>query len=214
MFSNRIQLIASFIDENDKVLDVGTDHALLPIYLIKKRITSIADGSDISENVLNSAKKNILKFGYENKVNLFLSDGLKNIDIKKYNTLVIAGMGYITIEGILNPEKLGTIDKLIIQSNNHVEDLRRYLNHIGYKIIKEEHLKDKGISYSIVIACKGSQKLSEEEYLCGIYNSSSKWFYKENAENINKIFKQISNDTQKASVLNRKLDIYNDYLSR
>ena len=54
MTSKRIKFIASLVDTKDKVLDVGTDHALLPIYLIKNNITEVADGSDISKIVLET----------------------------------------------------------------------------------------------------------------------------------------------------------------
>lgn len=214
MFSNRIKLIASFIDEIDKVLDVGTDHALLPIYLIKNGLTKCADGSDISKNVLDCAKQNVKKFELQDKINLYLSDGLNNIDIKNYNTLVIAGMGYMTIEGILKSNDISSINKLIIQSNNHVEDLRRFLNRNGYSIKNEENIKDKNISYTIIVAYKGIQELTEEEYICGLYNPNSKWFYKENVENITKILKQINKDADKSSVLKEKLYIYNKYISK
>ena len=62
MISKRINLIASFLSKNDKVLDVGTDHALLPIYLIKNNLVSRADGSDISDKVLLHARSNVEKY--------------------------------------------------------------------------------------------------------------------------------------------------------
>lgn len=214
MFSNRIKLIASYIDENDKVLDVGTDHALLPIYLVKNNITNLADGSDISEKVLDSAKRNVEEFGYKDIISLFLSDGLKNICVEKYNTLVVAGMGYSTIKNILQSNKIDTINKLILQSNNHVEDLRRFLNQINYKIISEDCLKDKFINYTLIVAEKGHQELSEEEYICGIYNSKNKWFYQESLEKIKNIKDAIKNNDSKIEELNYKLSIYKDYVSR
>ena len=214
MFSNRIKLIASYIDENDKVLDVGTDHALLPIYLVKNNITNLADGSDISEKVLDSAKRNVKELGYENIINLFISDGLKNISVEKYNTLVVAGMGYSTIKNILQSNKLDTINKLILQSNNHVEDLRRFLNQINYKIISEDCLKDKSINYTLILAEKGHQELSEEEYICGIYNSKNKWFYQESLEKLKSIKDSIKNNDLKVNELNHRLNVLNEYISK
>ena len=57
--SKRLELIASFIPDNSKVIDIGCDHGLLDIYLYqnKKNISIIA--SDINEQALNNAKKNI-----------------------------------------------------------------------------------------------------------------------------------------------------------
>nr|MCR5787975.1 class I SAM-dependent methyltransferase [Bacilli bacterium] len=74
MVSKRIKLIASLLDKDDKVLDVGTDHALLPIYLVKNKLVAKVDASDISSVVLSNAKKNVTKFKYENDINLYLSD--------------------------------------------------------------------------------------------------------------------------------------------
>ena len=57
---NRIESIYSFIDKNDKVVDVGCDQAKLGIMLAKSNIKSIA--SDISINVILRAKEDINKF--------------------------------------------------------------------------------------------------------------------------------------------------------
>ena len=42
MVSKRLKFISSLINKDDKILDIGTDHALLPIYLVKNNITDIA----------------------------------------------------------------------------------------------------------------------------------------------------------------------------
>ena len=52
MVSKRIRFISSLININDKVLDIGTDHAFLPIYLIKNNITTLDDKSDPSAIVV------------------------------------------------------------------------------------------------------------------------------------------------------------------
>ena len=54
---NRIEAIYSYIDEKDKVVDVGCDQAKLSIMLSKRNQSSI--GVDISEKAINKAKKNI-----------------------------------------------------------------------------------------------------------------------------------------------------------
>ena len=106
MISKRIKYISSFIDKDDKVLDIGTDHALLPIYLYENNITNLVDGSDISDKVLENAKQNISNHKLDNKICLYLSDGTKNIDVAKYNTFVITGMGFYTIKNILDNSNL------------------------------------------------------------------------------------------------------------
>ncbi len=213
MVSNRIKTIASLVDAKDSILDIGTDHALLPIFLIKNNIVSIADGSDISNKVLSNAKENVFKYNLEDKINLYLSDGVKQIDISKYNTLIITGMGFSTIKNIIDNADLKHIDKLIIQSNNNLDELRKYLNEISFSIVDETCLKDKDINYDIIVSHKGKQSLSEQEYMCGIYKSDNKWYYQENLENILSIIEKVT-DKPKKDNLKKILSYYKEYISR
>jgi tRNA (adenine22-N1)-methyltransferase len=215
MFSKRIKLIASLITKKDKILDVGTDHALLPIYLIKNNICSIADGSDISENVLEHANKNINRFNLKEKINLFKSNGLKEVEINNYNTLIICGMGYTTIKDILLSNDISNINKLIIQTNNDYELMRKFINSISYKIDKEICIKDKNINYIIFVITKGIQELSKEEYICGIYDKNNTWYYKENMEKLNDIIKNIPlSNKEKINELNNIINIYSNYITK
>ena len=215
MISKRIKTIASLLDSDDTILDVGTDHALLPIYLIKNNIVNIADGSDISENVLINAKENVSKNNLNRRINLFLSDGVKAVDISKYNVLVIAGMGFNTIKNILDNANLKNIQKLIIQTNNDYAEFRKYIIEKDFKIESEICLKDKKINYIIFKLSKGSQELSNEEINCGIYCENNKWFYKENINSLRRILKNIpSNNEDKINQINYLISVYDSYISK
>ena len=61
----RIETLASLVDKDAYVLDIGTDHAYLPIYLNKNDITKSLVGSDISKNALEYANTNLVKYGLE-----------------------------------------------------------------------------------------------------------------------------------------------------
>lgn len=211
MVSKRIKFIASLINKDDKVLDIGTDHALLPIYLVKNNITDVADGSDISDTVLDNARRNIHKYNFEQRINLYCSDGIKNVDISKYNTFIIAGMGYFTIKGILESANLNNIDKMIIQANNNHEDLRKFINSIGYKIVQDRYIFDKNKSYLILMVEKGKQKLSEKEYVCGIYDENNIWYYKHITDKYKKLIKTIPDNDKRE--INRVINYFNEYLS-
>ena len=211
MVSKRIKFIASLIDVKDKVLDVGTDHALLPIYLIENNITCVADGSDISKLVLDNAKNNVIKYDLNSKINLYLSDGIKDVDINKYNTLVITGMGFHTIKSILDNQVLSSINKMIIQSNNNYEDLRRFINSIGYKISNDYYIYDKNKPYLILLVEKGKQKLSSKEYVCGLYDSNNDWYYEYIINKYNQIIKNVP-DSEKDNI-NNNIKYYEEYLA-
>ena len=163
MKSLRLEAVASFVKENSKVLDVGTDHAYLPIILSKSGKCQSIIASDVSKNALSYGKANLKKYHITN-VKLVLSDGLKNIS-DKYDTLTICGMGTHTIIDIL---KSGYLPKnIIISSNNDLYTLRCYLNSIDYKITKEEIIYENGKYYDIISYEKGKEKLSYYQKMYG-----------------------------------------------
>ena len=116
MKQKRLEAICSFLTTEDKIIDIGCDHAYVPIYMAKKGATHIL-ATDIHENALNVAKENIQKNYLENTIETLLSDGLDKVDTKNYDTLVLAGMGASTILSILdNKEKLeNVVSECVIQ---------------------------------------------------------------------------------------------------
>ena len=78
MISKRLLQIADLVEENKAVFDVGSDHALLPCFLVEKGICPKAYAGEIAEGPLESGKQNIIRHGLEGKVIPVLSDGLDN----------------------------------------------------------------------------------------------------------------------------------------
>ena len=157
--SKRLQVVASFIPDNSSLLDVGCDHALLDIYLIqtKKNIKIIA--SDINPNPLKIAKDNLIKYNLLDKIELKQMNGIKEIP-EKIDTIVIAGMGGILITNILQKEKLTNIKNIILAPNNDFPIVRKHLNKLGYKIIKEQLVIDNQKTYLVLKYQKGKEKIN------------------------------------------------------
>ena len=57
--NNRLKMIGDLVEANSFCLDVGCDHALLDIYLVKRNTNIKAIASDIKSGPLDQAKKNI-----------------------------------------------------------------------------------------------------------------------------------------------------------
>ena len=91
------------IDENDKsVIDIGCDHGLLSIYLAEKFNNLKIIASDVNNNALESARRNVSKYKLEDRIDIRLGSGVSVINKKdKIDTLVVAGMGANTIIGFL-----------------------------------------------------------------------------------------------------------------
>ena len=123
--SKRLDKIASFIDKDDVVLDIGCDHALLDIYLSKK-YSKTYYASDLRESALDMARANIKKYSADNVI-LKCGNGLEVLD-NSVDTVVISGMGYLSITSILkNIKRLKNINKLVIQSNSNSEIVRKFI---------------------------------------------------------------------------------------
>ena len=161
MNSKRIQIIAELVSANHKVIDIGTDHAYLPIYLVQKRAFTDVTAADISSKVLVQAQKNIARYHLTDKIKIIVSDGFKNTS-SQYDTAVIAGLGFNTIAKIIN-EAILLPEELIIESNNHIEQLRAFMMQKNYQIVNEIVVYEKGKYYVIFKYKKGPEKLTWEE---------------------------------------------------
>lgn len=164
---NRIETIASLVDNDALVVDIGTDHAYLPIYLYENDITKNIVASDISSNALLFAKNNLEKHNLSGKIKLVVSDGFKNLD-ECFDIAIISGVGTETIKKILDNEVLP--NKLILSSHKNVSDLREYMFKIGYKIEKEIIVYENNIYYNIIKYVKGKDNLSKYDLLVGLSN--------------------------------------------
>lgn len=164
MLSKRLKSIASFVDPHATVVDVGCDHALLDIALTKEGHHCIA--SDINENALQNAFQNIQKYQLEDQIELIQSNGLENISIPKHATVVIAGMGTSNILHILKETK-EPIETLILSSHNEHTRLRIELNKMGYVLIEETIVEERGKFYYIVKCKQGKATYRKRDFYLG-----------------------------------------------
>lgn len=186
MKSLRLLAIASLIDKGSSVLDVGTDHAYLPIILSQNKKCKSIIASDVSSNALKIAKDNLKKYHIDD-VKLILSNGLDSIN-EDYDTIVLAGMGTSTIIKILENKKLP--NTLIISSNNDLYKLRKFMNKIKYKIKEEIVILEKNKYYDIIKYQKGNEKLSYFKKMYG--KSNDKKYYKYLLTKEKNIFKKVN----------------------
>ena len=164
--SKRLEVLASFIDKEDSLVDVGCDHGYLSIYLKENKKCNNVICSDVNQNALNSAINNIKKTNLV--IDCYLSDGIKDVPMDNINTIVIAGMGTSNIISILSDKnKIKNVNKIVLQSNNNHEELRRFMNDINYYLDKEKYVYDKGKWYTIMLFRKNNKKNKEIELKYG-----------------------------------------------
>lgn len=160
----RLLTVANMVSKSVSVADIGTDHAYVPVYLILNDIADKAIAMDINEGPLTRADENIKKFSLSNRIKTRLSDGLKELENNEADTVVIAGMGGILINTILNHDKdrLSSVKNYILQPMTAVEETRKYLADNGFEIVDEALAKEDEKIYTVINATPGAMKIDNE----------------------------------------------------
>lgn len=157
--SKRLKTIANMIDDVDYLFDVGCDHAKLDIFITNTRQDISCIAIDVNDNVITNTKKVIESLNLQNKIKVIKNDGLKNLNIPFNSVVVVSGLGNKTILNIL---KEATLPKyLILQTNNDEYFLKKEVIKMGYEIIDEAFLTERGYDYVISKYVKKRKKYSE-----------------------------------------------------
>ena len=200
---NRIEALYSFINEDDKVVDVGCDQAKLGLMLAKRGQKSIA--SDRSENVIDRARHDL---GRNKYIDLRVSDGLDNIYEGEADTLVLAGMGTHTMLEILNKTSL-RFKKIITISNNYHNILREKMNDLNYKVDSELIVEDADKFYNLIVFVPGNSEYTERELLLGLNHVDEEMYKKY----INFLKEKYNNIKETSKDKNEKVDIMLEHIN-
>lgn len=168
--SRRLQQVAAFVPEGARLLDVGSDHAYLPIYLMEKGIIQHAIAGEVVEGPFQSAQKNVATHGLSQQIEVRLANGLAAFEAEdQVDTIVIAGMGGRLIADILaaGQKKLTSVKRLILQPNNREDELRAWLSENAFSLVTELMLEEAGKFYEILVAEKGQQSLTNQQLRFG-----------------------------------------------
>lgn len=152
--NDRLSEIAGKIPKCNILADIGTDHGYIPIYALENGLCKKALAADLREGPLKMAYANIKKSDVEKSIELRLGNGLEPISLSECDVVVIAGMGGNLIKEILadSLEKAKAANLLLLQPNNAVDSLRRWLNENGFEITDESLALDAEKLYNVLSA--------------------------------------------------------------
>lgn len=176
--SKRLFSIFSMVEKGSIAADIGCDHGLLSIALIEEGICSHVYACDLRKGPLSRASEAICEKGLEDAITTILCDGIEKVP-NDVDTLIIAGMGFETIQGILERhlEKLSHYRRIIIQSNKHVDDVRRWISNHHYQIEKEDIVEEDHFYEIVAFSCEIGKTLNEDEILFGLHLENHPLFH-------------------------------------
>ena len=76
-----------------RVVDIGTDHAYLPIFLVRQGIAGHVIAADVNDGPLERARQHVEEAGLTGQITLRLSDGFAAIAAGEADIAVLSGMG-------------------------------------------------------------------------------------------------------------------------
>lgn len=163
--SNRLHAVAAYVTKGNRLADVGTDHALIPIFLIQHNIIPRAIALDINKGPIARADRNIISHNAGQYIETRVSDGLEKLQSNEADSVVIAGMGGNLIIRILSSymQIARGFKELILQPQSDLFAVRVFLRENHFTITDENMVFEDGKYYVILHVVPEEQNLHESD---------------------------------------------------
>ena len=170
MLDARLAQVAAFVRKGSRLADIGTDHAFLPVELVRQGVCTYAIASDVKKGPVAAATRTVEEAGVTDIINIRLGSGLETVKPDEVDDIVIAGMGGETIAMILNdaPWVKDERYRLVLQPMTRAEKLRRYLWENGFEILNEAVVQDSRHWYVVIHAAFTGNDFVLDELLCHV----------------------------------------------
>lgn len=158
--SPRLQAVADLVPPGAALVDVGSDHGQLPVWLVHQGIVPRAVATDLRPGPLSRGRELAQRWGVNDRIDFRLCDGLSAVTSQEAQAVTIAGMGGETIAGILDAASwAGEAEhRYILQAMSGMDGLRRYLSENSFRIHQEFLVPEGETLYVILSVQPGSME--------------------------------------------------------
>lgn len=164
--SKRLEAVASLVSDGSRLADIGTDHAYIPIRLVREGRIPSAVAMDVNRGPLDRAGQNIRNAGYEDRIQIRLSDGFSALCPGEADCAVLAGMGGGLVIRILRQgmETVRTLKECILQPQSEIKKVRTFLLEEGFFFMDETMVKEDGKYYPMMkVIPPGAEKRKKND---------------------------------------------------
>lgn len=167
--SLRLLSLCELAKNSKRIADVGCDHGKVLGCLVDNYNPEFVIASDISAPSAFKAQK-LLQKQDKVKFDVRVGDGFSTLtNNDNLDLIIVSGLGGLEIISILTNCNI-KVPKLILQPQNNVVKLRRYLNQSHYSILKDFVIREKHMFYTILeVVPNKLQKLSEQQLKYGVF---------------------------------------------
>lgn len=162
--SKRLAAVVCFVRLGSRVADIGTDHGYVPIWLLNHGVAEHAIAMDVRPGPLERAEEHRRQHKLEDKMDIRLSDGLKELREGEADTVIIAGMGGELMLRILNEgaHVWGSVTDWILSPQSEWNTFRHGLETMGFVIGREVMLCEDGKYYIVLQVRRGIMHYQRE----------------------------------------------------
>ena len=149
----RLAAVADMVPAGSVVADIGTDHATLPIALVRAHRAPRAIASEVAPAPFENARRVVAEAGLASLIDVRFGSGLSVLEPGEAESIVLAGMGAWTILDIIHarPEVARAAAALVLQPQTEPVLIRRTLAQEGFSL-GDERLAREGEHFYVVMA--------------------------------------------------------------
>lgn len=136
----RLSTLVRLVGQAAVAADIGTGDGLVPVALVLSGRAARVIASDTSAATLDVCRATLLRYGVSpdgGPVEIRRGNGLAVLRTCEAEVAILAGMGGLTIAGILSRGPLDVAGRYVLGPMSHAEELRVFLRENGFGLVDE-----------------------------------------------------------------------------
>lgn len=146
----RLHMVAALVPPGSRVADIGTDHGILPLLLLKRDRSAHCIASDRARGSLDRLRGRAWSRQFADRLELRAGSGLQVLgETDRVDVVVISGLGGRSIVRILEEGRASgkSFPRLVLQPQSEPARVRRWVRLNGYAIVEERMIRERNRFY-------------------------------------------------------------------